>query len=336
MTNVGIIGCGMMGRVHSIAYTGLENVNVKAVASLSREQTLECARLASSRTSTVAEILNDEEIEIVSICTPTDTHRDLVVEAARSKKHIFCEKPIARTLKDALEMVEVCKQNGVSLGVDHVVRFFDSYSRAKSLIEEGTIGKVVMARLYRGGVFPKHGWNNWFDELGRSGGVLLDLSIHDFDFLRTVLGEVESITARSVKNTPSHPGRNRDHALAILKFANGSLAHVEGSWAEPDNAPSKFATSFEFVGRDGMITYDSDEDFTMRVQTASNDYPSFSKSTPAANDPYGLHIQKFIEAVREERKVPVDGTEAIEALKISLAANRSAESGRPVKLLEVV
>lgn len=336
MTNVGIIGCGMMGKVHSIAYSSLQDVNVKAVASLSREQTLECARLTSSKASTVEEILTDDEIEVVSICTPTDTHRDLVVEAARNRKHVLCEKPIARTLKDALEMVEVCKQNSVLLGVNHVVRFFDTYSRAKSLMEDGAIGTVVMARMYRGGVFPKHGWNNWFDELARSGGVLLDLSIHDFDFLRTVLGEVESITARSVKNTPSHPGRNRDHAIAVVKFTNGSLAHVEGSWAEPENAPSKFTTSFEFVGRDGMITYDSDEDFTIRVQTVSKDLPSFSKSTPTANDPYGLHIQKFIEAVREERKVPVDGIEAIEALKISLAANRSAESGRPVKLLEVV
>jgi len=335
MTNVGIIGCGMMGRVHSKAYSGLENVDVKAVASLSREQTEECAKLASSRTSTAEEILNDDEIEIVSICTPTDTHRDLVVEAARNKKHIFCEKPIARTLKDAQEMVEACRENGVSLGVDHVVRFFDAYSRAKNLMEDGAIGKVVMARLYRGGIFPKHGWNNWFDEPGRSGGVLLDLSIHDFDFLRTLLGEVESITARSVKNTPSHPGRNRDHALAILKFADGSLAHVEGSWAEPDNAPSKFTTSFEFVGREGMITYDSDDDFTMRVQTVSRDSLSFSKSTPGS-DPYRLHISRFIEAIKEGRKVPVDGNEAIQALRISLAANQSAESGRSVKLLEVV
>jgi len=335
MTNVGIIGCGMMGRVHSVAYSGLENVNVKAVASLSREETLECAKLTSSRISTADEILNNDEIEIVSICTPTDTHTDLVVEAARNKKHVFCEKPIALTLKDAQEMVEVCRENGVSLGVDHVVRFFDAYSRAKNLIEDDVIGKVVMARLYRGGVFPKHGWNNWFDELSRSGGVLLDLSIHDFDFLRTLMGEVESITARSVKNTPSYPGRNRDHAIAILEFANGSLAHVEGSWAEPDNAPSKFTTSFEFVGREGMIAYDSDEDFTLRVQTVSTDFPSFSKCTPAS-DPYRLHIRKFIESIREGRKVPVDGNEAIQALKISLAANRSAECGRPVKLLEVV
>ncbi len=335
MTNVGIIGCGMMGKVHSIAYGGLQNITVRAVASLSREQAEECARITSSRTSTIEEILADDEIEIVSICTPTDTHRDLVVEAARNKKHVFCEKPISRTLSDALEMVEVCRENGVLLGVNHVVRFFDAYTEAKLLIEEDAIGEVVMARLYRGGVFPRHGWNNWFDEFSRSGGVLLDLSIHDFDFLRTLMGEVESITARSVKTTPSHPSRNRDHAIAVLRFANGSLAHVEGSWAEPDTAPSKFTTSFEFVGREGMITYDSDEDFTMRVQTVSREFPSFSKSTPAS-DPYRLHISKFIEAIREGRKVPVDGDEAIEALKISLAANRSAESGRPVKLLEVV
>ena len=335
MTNVGIIGCGMMGKVHSVAYSGLRNVNVKAVASLSREQSLECAGLTSSKTYTVEEIFTDDGIDIVSICTPTDTHRDLVVEAAKNKKHVFCEKPIAHTLKDAQEMVEVCKENCVSLGVNHVVRFFDAYSGAKSLMEDGAIGEVVMARLYRGGVFPRHGWGNWFDELDKSGGVLLDLSIHDFDFLRTLMGEVESITARSVKFTPSHPGRNRDHAIAILRFANGSLAHVEGSWAEPENAPSKFTTSFEFVGKEGMITYDSDEDFTMRVQTVSKSFSSFSRSTPAT-DPYRLHIRKFIEATKDDRKVPVDGNEAIEALKISLAANQSAESGRRVRLLEVV
>jgi predicted dehydrogenase len=333
--DVGIIGCGMMGKIHSKAYKELEGINVKAVASLSEEHSKECAEIASAKIVTTDEILKDKEIEIVSICTPTDTHRDLVVEAAKNKKHVFCEKPIALSVEDAKEMVEICKENNVLLGVNHVVRFFDAYSRAKTLLEVGTIGEAVMARMYRGGVFPKHGWNNWFDELDKSGGVIVDLSIHDFDFLRTIFGEIESVTARTVKKTPSHPGENRDHALTIIKFENGSLAHVEGSWAEPENAPSKFKTSFEFVGKEGMITYDSDEDSTMRIQTVSEVLPTFSKTTPLGTNPYKYHIEQFIKAVKNENNVPVDGDEAIKALKISLAANRSAETGKSVKLSEV-
>lgn len=333
---VGIIGCGMMGKIHSKAYKELKGINVKAVASLSEQQSKECAEIASTKIASTDEILKDEEIKIVSICTPTDTHKDLVIEAAKNRKHVFCEKPIALSIEDAEEMVKVCKENDVLLGVNHVVRFFEAYSKAKSLLEDGVIGKAVMARTYRGGVFPNHGWNNWFNELDKSGGVLVDLSIHDFDFLRTIFGEVESVTARTIKKTPSHPGENRDHALAIIRFKNGSLAHVEGSWAEPENAPSKFRTSFEFVGTEGMITYDSDEDFTMRIQTISEVHPAFSNTTPLGTDPYKYHIEQFIKAVEKKHEVPVDGNEAIEALKISLAANKSAETGKPVKLTEVL
>ncbi len=334
--HVGIIGCGMMGKIHSRAYSEIDGINVKAVSSLSEEQSKECAEIASSEIASVDEILHDKEIDIVSICTPTNTHRKLVVEAAKNKKNIFCEKPIALSLKDAREMVEICEENNVLLGVNHVVRFFQAYSKAASLLKDGAIGKVVMARMYRGGVFPKHGWNNWFNELDKSGGVLVDLSIHDFDYLRTIFGEIDNVTARSVKKTPSHPGDNRDHALTIIKFKNNSLAHVEGSWAEPENAPSKFKTSFEFVGKEGMITYDSDEDSTMRIQTISKHYPDFSKSTPMATNPYRYHIEQFINAVKRENHIPVDGNEAIEALKISLAANKSAETGKSVKLSEVL
>ncbi|TYB82664.1 MAG: Gfo/Idh/MocA family oxidoreductase [Kosmotoga sp.] len=333
---VGIIGCGMMGKIHSKAYSEIKGINVKAVASLSEEQSKECAEISSSKIASIDEILHDKEIDIVSICTPTDTHKKIAVEAAKNKKNIFCEKPIALSLKDAREMVEICEENNVLLGVNHVVRFFHAYSKTASLLKDGIIGEAVMARMYRGGVFPKHGWNNWFNELDKSGGVLVDLSIHDFDYLRTIFGEIESVTSRTIKKTPSHPGENRDHALTIIRFENGSLAHVEGSWAEPENAPSKFKTSFEFVGKEGMITYDSDEDSTMRIQTISRKHPAFSTSTPTYSDPYKYHIEQFIKAVKKGKEVPVDGNEAIEALKISLAANKSAETGKSVKLSEVL
>jgi len=324
----------MMGKVHSRAFVRIKDmgVRVKAVSSLSQEESSICASITGARVADVESILNDPEIHVVDVCTPTNSHRDLVLKAAQKGKHVFCEKPIARTLEAAEEMVKVCDKHGVLLGVNHVVRFFPAYERIESLVKSGSIGAPVMARLYRGGSFPAHGWNNWFADYSGSGGVLLDLMIHDFDFLRTLLGRVRSVTARS---TMVESGVKADHALTILEFECGAICHVEGSWAEPQGSPVNFKTSVEIVGRSGMITYDSEEDasFQMQVSTASG--IKYVKTTPSFIDPYEKHLRAFIKAVQQDGKVPVDGREGLESLKLSLAALKSAREGSAVNPEEV-
>jgi len=130
------------------------------------------------------EVLENSSVDIVDICTPTFTHRELAVRALEAGKHILCEKPVALTLEDARAMNGAAKKSGRKFMVGHVVRFFPQYIRVKELAAAGDVGEIVMAKLHRGGSFSSHGIDNWFADIAKSGGVFVDLSIHDFDFLR--------------------------------------------------------------------------------------------------------------------------------------------------------
>ncbi|UYO99464.1 Gfo/Idh/MocA family oxidoreductase [Oceanotoga sp. DSM 15011] len=327
MLNIGLIGCGMMGKVHTNAYKNLKDVdfNVKYVSDFIKEKSDFCEKELNTSTATFEEIINDEEIDVIDLCTPTYTHKNLAIKAAKKGKNIFCEKPIALNEKDAQEIIDVCKENNVKLMIGHVVRFFPEYKKAKMLIENNEIGKATIARFYRGGVYPSHGIDNWFNDLEKSGGVFVDLSIHDFDFLRTIFGEIESIEARSAKISYGNI-KNFDHGTAILKFKNGKIAHVEGSWAEPENMPINFKTDYEIFGDDGMLNYDSEKSLTFRIQKNKQ----YTRMNPSNINPYMEEIKAFLLSIINNEEPPVSGEEALKSLKVALAANKSAKEKRTV------
>src|SRR5204862_6098197 len=125
-------------------------------------------------------------------------HYEMVMAAAGAGKQVVCEKPLARTLEQGQAMVAACRRAGVRLLVAHVVRFFPEYALARSLVVEGRIGRPGVLRLARGSYRPKKPRGNWFLDVEKSGGLLLDLMIHDFDYARWVGGEVGSVYVRSV------------------------------------------------------------------------------------------------------------------------------------------
>ncbi len=192
-----------------------------------------------------------EHIDIVDVCVPTFLHKSYVMKAADAGKHVICEKPLARSLEDAREMLDYCREKDVRLFVGHVLRFFPEYREAKALVDQGAIGDVAVVRTTRGGGFPM-AWNNWYADFQNSGGLVLDMIIHDFDFLRWCFGEVERVYAKSLFGR-GHYGM--DYALVTLRFASGVIAHVEGTWAH-----ESFSMKFELAGKSGIIDYDSASD----------------------------------------------------------------------------
>ncbi len=336
MHSIAIIGAGMMGNVHARAYKGMK----KPVALWIVEYIEERARIFSERfgatITTLEEALDNRDIDIVDICTPTFTHRDLATKSFEAGKHVFCEKPVALNLADARVMKQTAEKFDKKFMVGHVVRFFHEYRRVKEISDKGDIGKIVMARLFRGGSFPAHGIDNWFSDIERSGGVFVDLSIHDFDFLKTLLGPVEEVEARSIAISADSSRRDFDHGMAILRFKSGAIAHVEGSWAEPPKMPVSFGTAYEFVGTGGMITNSYEREVTLRLQTSSNQGPNYSQENPTFSDPYAEELEAFVRSVDENTDVPVSGEDALDSLRIALAANLSARICRPVKISEVV
>jgi UDP-N-acetylglucosamine 3-dehydrogenase len=325
MLNVGILGAGMMGRVHCSSYANVKGAKVSAVCDISEEKAKTVAASCGARAyGDFESMLNNEELDIVDICLPTKMHRDSALKAMKRGINVFCEKPIALCVEDAKAMIKAADENNVKFTVGHVVRFFPAYSKAAGTIAEGRIGTPKLIRTTRTGAFPSSGAQNWYADPGLSGGVILDLVIHDFDWIRHNFGEVERVYA---KNLYGRGIKGIDHCMVTLRLKNGAIAHVEGSWAYP--AGSVFGSTFEVVGTKGQIEYDSRSSVPVRKHLDNNGTVRIVNDSPVFgwDEPYTLELQDFVDCIIEERKPCIDAEDALKALEISLAALKSANSG---------
>jgi predicted dehydrogenase len=179
--------------------------------------------------------------------------------------------------------------------------------------------------------------NNWFLDLAKSGGMILDLMIHDFDYARWVAGEVQTVYTKSIWSTrataESQADPVRDHGLAILTHRSGALSHIAGSWALP---PPEFHTRFEIAGTDGLIQYDSETTKPIHLYFHKEEVeegPAVPRpSSPLSESPYTTEIKAFYEALVHDAPVPVSAEDGLAALQIALAALESARTGVAVHL----
>src|SRR5215213_8097481 len=321
---VGLVGAGFMGGVHLNAYAAIPEVEVVGVADARTEAAVAGAEMVGARPyASFEELVAAEDVELVDVCLPTAFHRDLALLAAGEGKHVILEKPIARTLEDAQEILDAFADDGPRLFVGHVVRFFPEYTGVKEKIDAGDLGTIGVVRASRRSPFLT-GWNDWYADWRLSGGVLLDLVIHDFDILRWALGEVERVYARGVLGREYN---RLDYALVTLRFEGGAIAHVEGQWGYP----GPFNYSIEVAGSRAMVTADSNEPGPVRLLGGPVD-PGESPDVAVGKSPYHTELEHFIRCAATGEESVVDARDACEALRIGLAATESAATGRPVTL----
>ncbi|MCS7104078.1 MAG: Gfo/Idh/MocA family oxidoreductase [Thermofilaceae archaeon] len=323
---VAVIGCGFISGVHLRAWKKIPDVKLLAVVDVIEGKAKKAAQDfdVPHRFTDYHKVLDMKDVEIVDICTPTYTHAEIAIAAAKNGKHVLVEKPIALKLREADEMIEAARKAGVKFMVAHCLRWWPEYVEAKQLVENGAIGEPRIARAYRHSSFPE--WTFWHKDRRLSGGVFVDMSIHDVDYLRWVLGEVEEVYARGgVLKTPD--STSHDYTHAILKFRDGAIAYVEGSWIQPVGFP--FSTYLEIVGTKGMLTVDSQSPASLRIYKP-NMPPAIY--THFEEDAYDKEIRHFYECVSEDREPAVTGEEARKTLEVVLAAVKSVDSGRPVRL----
>ena len=330
---IGLIGSGFMGKVHAAAWAQTPAV-LAGVLSSDREG---AASLASEYGGTVYDSLDAmlSDVDVVDICAPTYLHKEFALQAAAAGKHIVCEKPLARTLADAHAMIAACEQAGVMLLVAHVVRFFPEYASAKAIVERGEIGRVGVTRLTRCSFKPaRNEPSSWFHDTAKSGGMMFDLMIHDFDYARWISGDVATVYAKHVIDRfPDAPG---DYALAILKHTNGAMSHIEGGWAYP---VPMFRTALEIAGERGLIEHPATSSVAVNIyqhETSSADVTIAVPRNPVLEDPYTTQIKHFYGVLAgqiTEPRVTAQGGAA--GVEIALAAIQSAETGRPVHLKAV-
>jgi predicted dehydrogenase len=294
---------------------------VVGVADPSRESAASGARLAGARPySSYEELVAAEDVDVVDVCLPTAFHKDLAVRAARDGKHVILEKPIARTIEDAAEILEAFSGGESRLFVGHVVRFFPEYVGIKKKIDAGELGTIGVVRTSRRSPFLR-GWNDWYADWRVSGGVLVDLVIHDFDFLRWVLGDVERVYARGVLGREYN---RLDYALVTLRFEGGAIAHVEAHWGYP----GPFNYSIEVAGSRAILTADSTEPAPLDLVGSADEVPDLASGT----SPYERELAHFVRCIAAGEESVVKPEDAYEALRISLAATESIAKGEPVTL----
>jgi UDP-N-acetylglucosamine 3-dehydrogenase len=321
---IGLVGAGFMGGVHLNAYAGIPEVDVVGVADARTEAAVAGAKMVGARPyASYEELVAAEDVEVVDVCLPTAFHKDLALRAAGEGRHVILEKPIARTIEDAQEILEAFSGDGPSLFVGHVVRFFPEYVGIKEKIDAGDLGTVGVVRTSRRSPFLL-GWNDWYADWRVSGGVLLDLVIHDFDFLRWALGEVERVYARGMLGREYN---RLDYVLVTLRFESGAIAHAEGHWGYP----GPFNYSIEVAGSDALITLDSTEPASLELigeAPAQDEVPDLA----SGKSPYELELEHFVHCIESGEEPIVQARDACEALRIGLAATESVLTGEPVTL----
>jgi scyllo-inositol 2-dehydrogenase (NAD+) len=333
--NVGVIGVGRMGRVYATNLAQrVPNARLVAVAdrktgiaeSFAKEFAID--RFYESH----HDLLDDPAIDAVAVITSTSTHKEVIIDAARAGKAVFCEKPISLSLEDADEILRVLEETGVFLQMGFQRRFDTAYVAARRKVEEGAIGSpVVFTSISRDPFRPPLE----FCDPKVSGGLIADMGIHDFDVARMYMGEVKSVHA--IGGTLAYPEMNDvgdiDNAIVNMVFVSGALGLVGLS----RNAVFGYDIRGEIWGTKGSIQigYFRQTPIVMMTKDGiSHDaVPYFFERFESA---YLTQIQDFVENVRTGQRPSVTGADAVAAMRISLAANASFQEKRPVEIGDAV
>ena len=330
MITIAILGGGFMGASHAANYRTLaDRVRVKTVASRRSERSVAVAEsVGAELTDDLQSALRDPEVDAVDICLPTPMHREVAEAAFAAGKHVLLEKPIALTLEDADAIVAAAERSGRLFMVGLVLRFWPEYVELQRRLAGGELGRPLSVSTVR--LSPPADWNDWMADTDKSGGVPVDLLIHDFDQMNWLLGTPRRVFARAPRS---------DHVLAIVEYDN---AHgvAEGSMAMPRAYP--FSSNVRVLAEGGVAEYAfsaapaegggnvgaSDAPRGLRLYPRSGGEPLSVPVEPA--DPWGPEIAYFVDCL-EQGRAPEQGTgaQARAALAVSLAAARSLESGRP-------
>jgi predicted dehydrogenase len=322
---VGIVGTGSMGGVHAKAW---QQAGLRLSGVLSEH--LEHAQAFALEHDTQAfSSLQDllEVVDVLDICAPTHLHREMTEAAAKAGKHVICEKPIALTLEDAKAMIEICSSHNVRLFIAQVVRFFPQYRAAQEIFASGQLGNLGVLRLKRAGYPPSP---TWFSDESKSGGMVMDMMIHDFDYALWLGGQVTRVYATSAR--ASHPTSSGDYALVTLGFESGAMAQIEGGWCYPKGT---FRTSLDIAGSAGLIEWHSDNSSTIKSFLEPQHSDAGAVGIPSSvltEDPYTTQIKHFKHALETNTPFDVTPEDALAALEIALAARESLKSGRAVHL----
>jgi UDP-N-acetylglucosamine 3-dehydrogenase len=329
LITVAILGAGFMGGAHAANYKRLEDrVRVQTVVARSLSRAAKVAEVVRAEPTTdLEQALLDPRIDAIDICLPSPLHRTWTERALEAGKHVFLEKPIALTAEDAAAVVDAAARHSAVLVVGLVLRFWPEYVELQRRVASGDLGRPRAVSTYR--LSPPIDWNDWMADREQSGGVPVDLLVHDFDQMNWLLGEPRRVFAREPR-----PG----HVQALVEY-DGATGLAEGGVAMPrsypfssnirvlcDQGAAEYAFSAVAVEGEGNI---GASDSARGLRVTPSEGPPVTIPVESA-DPWGPALEYFIECVEQGRQAEqATADQARQALLVSLAANRALESGKP-------
>jgi myo-inositol 2-dehydrogenase/D-chiro-inositol 1-dehydrogenase len=334
LLSVGIIGAGRIGKVHAETLTfRVPQAAAVAIADLNRSMAQDVtARCGIARVAADAEeILSDSKIDAVMICSPTDTHADLVVRAAQAGKHIFCEKPIDHSLAKIDRALAAVQKAGVKLQVGFNRRFDANFARVRKAVTTGEVGTPHLMHIISRDPGPPP-----ISYIKVSGGIFLDMTIHDFDMARFLIGdEVESVYTTAAVRVDPEIGKagDLDTALIVMQFKSGVIATIDNS----RKAVYGYDQRVEILGSAGMISTGNCYPNQAILSTAAavqRDLP-LNFFMERYTESFVGEVQSFVTAVLEDRPTEVTGMDGRIAVVMGLAARKSYDERRLVRLEEV-
>jgi inositol 2-dehydrogenase len=328
---VGLIGVGRLGRVYArdlatrIPETRLVHLaDVNAEAAQAAAKDFDVPRWSQEPLA----VIEDKDVDAVVIVSPTDTHRPLVLAAMERSKATFCEKPPALSVEETLEMKRAIEKSGVFFQMGFMRRFDPGYAAAKQKLDAGEIGTPLVFKATSRDPFRP---SLEYADPASSGGMLIDMGIHDFDLARFFMGEVESV--HTYAGTLAYPELKSvgdlDNAVVGLRFASGSLGMVDLS----RNGIYGYDIQSELLGTEGTLRIGYLREtplFVMKKNNVSHDtVPYFMERFAQA---YTAQLQDFAQNVLQQRKAKVTIDDGLKAIQIAVAALRSHETGQPVQV----
>ena len=326
-----LLGAGRIGKVHAKAITSNPDASLVAVADAMPAAAEAIAKQYGCAVKTIEQILAASDVDAVVICTPTDTHADLIEKFAKAGKAIFCEKPIDLSVKRVKACLDVVAETKATLMVGFNRRFDPHFMAVRAAIDEGRIGIVEMVTIISRDPGPPP-----VDYIKRSGGIFRDMTIHDFDMARFLLGEeIDSVSAQASVLVDKAIGEagDFDSVSVMLATATGKHATISNS----RRATYGYDQRIEAHGSEGVVSAENQRAVSIEVAGA-NGYtrpPLLDFFMTRYTEAYANEIAAFIDAIGGKRPASPDGKDGLIALALADAALKSATEHRVVKVSEI-
>ena len=335
MKNFAIIGCGAIADMHATVIKELDGGSLYGVFDTRRESAERFAQKYSCAVfSTVEELFACPEVDVVSICTPSGLHAKFAIQAAEAGKHVVVEKPLAITRQQLDELVAAVEKHGTKVEVITQLRFAPSIRKAKKAIDEGRLGKILLAdfkgKFYRSDeYYASSGWRGTWAMDG--GGALMNQGVHGVDLIQYLMGGVKSVSA--LCRTQARSIETEDSAYLLVEYGNGAIGSIHSTTVAAPGYPRIIQIS----GTKGTITLEEDEIKGWDVE--GEEMETGVTDSKAGSDPmafshvfHKIQFEDLIDAIDNDRAPLVDVYEGKKPVDIILAAYESSKTGKRVEI----